>query len=246
MEFKDLVINTFPHQGQEQVSSPEPTSGLLDVDNGESRSEPEVQVHKNLQDSASSVRQIAGDGDGSAATVATTTPRSRSNGREKRPKSDEPAVTCADTVQDSSSHTAIKDNGPTSARHVTIKKSCGNEDELWNLLDVIQNKVTDLNLEMEFSRIRPSDDQLRQQRQRRWRRCRSLNSLSCSTFDDGNHCDCVFHVAELKRERDALLGRITELEALSQLNAVEIRRLLAEVGSIVDGNREQEERLCGD
>lgn len=55
------------------------------------------------------------------------------------------------------------------------------------------------------------------------------------------------HVANLKRERDALMERVVEMEAESLSSAAQIHRLLAELKSVVYENRELEERLqCGD
>lgn len=262
-----MVMDTFPHLRQKQVSSPEPSSGSQGVGSGESRWEPGVRVRRKLQGSSSSSGWIAGGG-GGLATAATTAPRSRSNSHGKGPKSGEPATTSVGTVQDSGFCTESKDSSSTSSRTMT-KNCCKDEDELWSLLEVIQDKGTKLKLEVEFLQNRLSDDdrlqrrRWRLQRRQRWlRRCRSLDDLACNTLDvngadeskrlspaaDDYDCDYnVFraHVAELKCERDALLDRVTEMEAESLSNAAQIHRLLAELKSVVCENRELEERLCG-
>lgn len=250
-------MDTFPHLRQKQVSSPEPSSGSQGVGPGESRWEPGVRVRRKL---GSSSGWIAGSGGGLATAAAGTIPRSRSNSHGgKGPKSGEPNTTSVGTVQDSGFCTESKDSSSTSSR-TTTKNCCKEEDELWSLLEVIQDKGTKLKLEVESLQSKLLDDeQLRRHRWRRQqlRRCRSLDDLlydNCKrvspaisvTADD--YCDYnVFraHVTDLKRERDALLDRVTEMEAESLSNAAQIHRLLTELKSIVCENKELEERLCG-
>lgn len=264
LEFRDLVMDTFPHLRQKQVSSPEPSSGSQGIGSGENRWEPGVRVRRKL---GSSSGWIAGSGGGLATAAATATaPRSRSNSHGKGPKSGEPATTSVGTVQDSGFCTESKDSSSTSSR-TTTKNCCKDEDELWSLLEVIQDKGTKLKLEAEFLQNRLLDDEQLQRRRwrRRLRRCRSLDDLLhddrkwLSCRDDGNnrlspvtvaddYCDYkVFraHVTSLKRERDALLDRVTEMEAESLSSAAQIHRLLAELKSVVCENRELEDRLCG-
>lgn len=274
MEFRELVMDTFPHLRQKQVSSPEPSSGSQGVGSGESRWEPGVRVRRKLG-SSSSAGWIAGGGGGgggagglSTAAVVATAPRSRSNSHGKGPKSGEPATTSVGTVQDSGFCTESKDSSSTSSRTTMTKNCCKDEDELWSLLEVIQDKGTKLKLEVEFLQSRLLDDeQLRwRRRRRRLRRCRSLDDVMVLCEDgerqlraaasrdgvkwpaaDERYDYNVFrlHVADLKRERDALLDRVTEMEAESLSNAAQIHRLLAELKSVVCENKELEERLCG-
>ncbi|VVC41163.1 Hypothetical protein CINCED_3A017696 [Cinara cedri] len=262
LEFRDLVMDTFPHLRQKQVSSPEPSSGSQGVGSGENRWEPGVRVRRKL---GSSSGWMAGGGGGgglaaadAAAAASTTAPRSRSNSHGKGPKSGEPATTSVGTVQDSGFCTESKDSSSTGSRTMT-KNCCKDEDELWSLLEVIQDKGTKLKLEVEFlqNRLMQDDEQLQRRRWQRLRRCRSLEDLQL--LHDGkrlspavanDYCSDynVFraHVTDLKRERDALLDRVTEMEAESLSNAAQIHRLLAELRSVVCENRELEERLtCG-
>ncbi|XP_025412000.1 uncharacterized protein LOC112684605 [Sipha flava] len=271
LEFRELVMDTFPHLRQKQVSSPEPSSGSQGVGSGESRWEPGVRVRRKLG-SSSSAGWIAGGGGGGglATVVAATAPRSRSNSHGKGPKSGEPATTSVGTVQDSGFCTESKDSSSTSSRTTMTKNCCKDEDELWSLLEVIQDKGTKLKLEVEFLQSRLLDDeQLRwRRRRRRLRRCRSLDDVMALCEDgerqlratisrDGGKWPApvaderydynVFrlHVANLKRERDALLDRVTEMEAESLSTAAQIHRLLAELKSVVCENKELEDRLCG-
>ncbi|XP_050442659.1 uncharacterized protein LOC126846870 [Adelges cooleyi] len=236
LEFRDLVMDTFPHLRQKQLSSPEPSSGSQGVGSGESRWEPGVRVRRKLGSASSqSSGWIAGGG-------LSTAPRSRSNSHGKGPKSGEPATTTSvGTVQDSGFCTESKDSSSTSSRKNK------DEDELWSLLEVIQDKGTKLKLEVEFLQNRlsksSSKNDLRQ------RRCKSLEDLgheqqtTPAFVDDYN----VFraHVTNLKQERDSLLDRVTEMEAESLSNAAQIHRLLAELKAVVCENKELEERLCG-
>lgn len=259
-------MDTFPHLRQKQVSSPEPSSGSQGA--GENRWEPGVRVRRKLGSSSSG--WMAGGGGGLATAAATTTaPRSRSYSHGKGPKSGEPATTSVGTVQDSGFCTESKDSSSTSSRTTMTKNCCKDEDELWSLLEVIQDKGTRLKLEVEFLQSRLLDDE--QLQRRRWRqrlrRCRSLETVQLnedckrlSSYDDSggakrlspaatdDYCDyTVFraHVTDLKRERDTLLDRVTEMEAESLSNAAQIHRLLTELRSVVCENRELEERLCG-
>lgn len=257
LEFRDLVMDTFPHLRQKQVSSPEPSSGSQGVGSGENRWEPGVRVRRKL--GSSSGWMAGGGGSGlAAATASTTAPRSRSNSHGKGPKSGEPATTSVGTVQDSGFCTESKDSSSTGSRTMT-KNCCKDEDELWSLLEVIQDKGTKLKLEVEFlqNRLLQDDERLQRRRWQRLRRCRSLDDvqllydgkrLSAGVADDYCSDYNVFraHVTDLKRDRDALLDRVTEMEAESLSNAAQIHRLLAELRSVVCENRELEERLtCG-
>lgn len=280
MEFRDLVMDTFPHLRHKPggLSSPEPSSGSQGVGSGESRWEPGVRVRRKLGSSSGDRGWIAGGGlsSGAASTVAATSagPRSRSNshgggvgsgGGCKGPKSGEPVTTSSSvgTVQDSGfCAESSKDSSSSGSRGGGSKKG---DDELWSLLEVIQDKGVKLKREAEFLRTRLLDDDERLQRRRRVgrvagkrarrsRRCRSLEDLlqldespdrvaaaaasaECSVFRA--------RVDDLKRERDALLDRVVEMEAESLSSAAQVHRLLAELRSVVSENKELEERLCG-
>lgn len=270
LEFRDMVMDTFPHLRHKQASSPEPSSGSQGVGSGESRWEPGVRVRRKLQGSSSG--WIAGAGGGGAggsgvglAAAAGTAPRSRSNSHGKGPKSGEPAAASSvGTVQDSGFCTESKDSSSTSSRTTMTTKNCGkddDEDELWSLLEMIQDKGTKLKLEVESlqNRLLVDDERLRRRRRRlRLRPCRSVDDLLQPGTRDGDDLritQCsgattdydVFraHVATVKRERDALLDRVTEMEAESLSNAAQIHRLLTELKTVVCENRELEERICG-
>lgn len=261
LEFRDLVMDTFPHLRQKQVSSPEPSSGSQGVGSGENRWEPGVRVRRKLGSSSGWMAGggLAGGGAGglaaAAAAASTTAHRSRSNSHGKGPKSGEPATTSVGTVQDSGFCTESKDSSSTGSRTMT-KNCCKDEDELWSLLEVIQDKGTKLKLEVEFlqNRLMQDEERLQRRRWQRLRRCRSLDDvqllydnkrLSSAAADDYCSDYNLFraHVTDLKRERDALLDRVTEMEAESLSNAAQIHRLLAELRSVVCENRELEERL---
>ncbi|XP_050525588.1 uncharacterized protein LOC126896675 [Daktulosphaira vitifoliae] len=235
LEFRDLVMDTFPHLRQKQLSSPEPSSGSQGVGSGESRWEPGVRVRRKLGSTSSqSSGWIAGGG-------LTTVPRSRSNSHGKGPKSGEPTTTTSvGTVQDSGFCTESKDSSSTSSRKNK------DEDELWSLLELIQDKGIKLKLDVEFLQDRLLKSTSRNDLQ--LRKCKSLVDLTrvqqSPTFvDDYN----VFHshVTQLKEERDSLLDRVTEMEAESLSNAAQIHRLLAELKAVVCENKELEERLSG-
>ncbi|XP_001951027.2 uncharacterized protein LOC100167554 [Acyrthosiphon pisum] len=266
LEFRDMVMDTFPHLRHKQASSPEPSSGSQGVGSGESRWEPGVRVRRKLQGSSSG--WIAGGGGGSGvvglAAAAGAAPRSRSNSHGKGPKSGEPAAASSvGTVQDSGFCTESKDSSSTSSRTTMTTKNCGGkddeDDELWSLLEMIQDKGTKLKLEVESlqNRLLVDDERLRRRRRRlRLRPCRSVDDLLQPSWphdaDDLRARGCtadydVFraHVENVKRERDALLDRVTEMEAESLSNAAQIHRLLAELKTVVCENRELEERLCG-
>lgn len=263
LEFRDLVMDTFPHLRHKQASSPEPSSGSQGVGSGESRWEPGVRVRRKLQGSSSG--WIAGGGGGGGgssvglATAAAVAPRSRSNSHGKGPKSGEPAATSSvGTVQDSGFCTESKDSSSTSSRTTMTTKNCDKddgEDELWSLLEVIQDKGTKLKLEVESlqNRLLVDDERLRRRRRRlRLRTCRSVDDLLQWPQDNDDLRTSrddydVFRtlVTDVKRERDALLDRVTEMEAESLSNAAQIHRLLTELKTVVCENRELEERLCG-
>ncbi|XP_060853181.1 uncharacterized protein LOC132931018 [Rhopalosiphum padi] len=265
LEFRDLVMDTFPHLRHKQASSPEPSSGSQGVGSGESRWEPGVRVRRKLQGPSSGwiAGSSGGGGSGGVGLVAATgtAPRSRSNSHGKGPKSGEPAAASSvGTVQDSGFCTESKDSSSTSSRTTMTTKNCGkddDEDELWSLLEMIQDKGTKLKLEVESlqNRLLVDDERLRRrQRRLRLRPCRSLDDLQPGPRDGDDLRTCcsgadydVFrvHVANVKRERDALLDRVTEMEAESLSNAAQIHRLLAELKAVVCENRELEERLCG-
>lgn len=230
LEFRDLVMDTFPHlRTKSETSTPTARQTSLP---GKRDWEPGIRVRRKLREQDTSL-----------------VPRSRSNSHGKAPKS-EPgnsgSSTGSSAVQDSGFCTESKEHcsssTATSAENRSRKTDTDQEaeDELWTLLELIHRKGTKLRLEVEHlqEKFDKKDDVVE-------RRARSLEDLRNGREPPRTKCDGVFEVEveELRRERDLLLDRVTEMEAENLANLAQTNQLLADLGVLTAEKRDLEEQL---
>lgn len=257
LEFRDLVMETFPHLRQKMSSTAPSTPRQLSHIpvatslQGKSRDwEPGIRVRRKLH-------QHGREQDTSVPSMG---PRSRSNSHGKAPKSSSgeagnsgTSSTGSSAVQDSGFCTESKEHcssststtttatATTSARKVEEDSEQEVEDELWNLLDIIHIKGTKLRLEVEYLQGKLE----KTEGKRCLRRSRSLEYVKKNHDPPRTKCDLELEneLRGLKQERDILLDRVADMEAENLSNLAQTNQLLAEMGALSAEKRELEEQL---
>uniref|UniRef100_A0A0C9R7D3 Uncharacterized protein n=1 Tax=Fopius arisanus TaxID=64838 RepID=A0A0C9R7D3_9HYME len=239
LEFRDLVIETFPNLRHKMaVSSTTSVSGSVMSSSNQS-------THIPLPLSSPSSRRIGEwepgkvrrriaprDGDTSASSL----PRSRSNSHSGGSKN-------SATVQDSgfSTETSSKDSASTAIPRPASPKPVLDEaeDELWNLLDVIHRKGIRLREEVEslqgrLESVAPDELALSDDVLAAVKKVADNEDLS---RDDNLYADGQ-EVTLLRREKEQLLDKVAELEAetiSSRARAQELQVELAALSAIKSG-----------
>ncbi|XP_054285121.1 uncharacterized protein LOC129001726 isoform X2 [Macrosteles quadrilineatus] len=228
LEFRDLVMETFPHLR----SKAEPS--VVVARPGKRDWEPGIRVRRKLREQETSLA-----------------PRSRSNSHGNRAsshsKSDSGPVnsgssTGSSAVQDSGFCTESKEHCSTSTASKKTDTDQEAEDELWTLLELIHRKGTKLRLEVEHLQDKyDKKDEVDVLE----RRAKSLEDLRKGREPPRTKCDGVYQVEVegLRRERDMLLDRVTEMEAENLANLAQTNQLLAEMGALSAEKRDLEEQL---
>lgn len=261
LEFRDLVMETFPHLRHKMSASTAPSTpsgdrhyqqgvvshipmatSLQGSPSGKPRDwEPGIRVRRKLHQNSREQE----------TSVPSLVPRSRSNSHGKGPKSGEAGTSGSSTgssaVQDSGFCTESKEHCSTSSAATTSARKTDPEqeaeDELWNLLDLIHRKGTKLRLEVEHLQEKLEKKHCDTHE----RRARSLEDLrkSGDTVRTSGDSSGVLEVeiTGLRRERDLLLDRLTEMEAENLANLAQTNQLLAEMGTLSAEKRDLEEQL---
>ncbi|KAK0170991.1 hypothetical protein PV328_008764 [Microctonus aethiopoides] len=247
LEFRDLVIETFPNLRHKMAASTTASVACSVMSSPTSNSH----IPLPLSSSPSSrrisewepgkVRRRVAPRD--AETLASSLPRSRSNSHSGGSKN-------SATVQDSgfSTETSSKDSASTAIARPTSPKPTLDEaeDELWNLLDVIHRKGVRLREEVEslqdrLESVAPDDLGLAQDVLEAVRKVTGNNneSSSCNRDDDKvEEEEEKRQVAILQREKEQLLDKVAELEAetiSSRVRAQELQSELAALSAIRHG-----------
>lgn len=214
-------METFPHlRAKTEPSTPTTRLSLQ----GKRDWEPGIRVRRKLRDQDSSL-----------------VTRSRSNSHGKASKSE------AGNSSSSTGSSAVQDSGfcPESNKECTgavrkVEQDQEAEDELWILLELIQRKGTKLRLEVEHFQ-----DKFDKRESIPERRSKSLQDLRSGREPIRTKSDTMFEmeVEGLRRERDILLDRVTEMEAENLANLTQTSQLLSEVGVLTAEKRDIEEQL---
>lgn len=218
-------METFPHlRTKTEPSTPTARLSLQ----GKRDWEPGIRVRRKLRDQDTSL-----------------VTRSRSNSHGKASKS-EPGNSSSSTGS-----SAVQDSGfcaESSKEHCSTSTGVARkaeqdqdaEDELWTLLDLIHRKGTKLRLEVEHLQ-----DKFDKREQVPERRSKSLEDLRKGREPLRTKCDTVFEVEVegLRRERDLLLDRVTEMEAENLANLTQTSQLLTEVSVLTAEKQDLEEQL---
>lgn len=246
LEFRDLVIEAFPQLAHKLPPPPQPFTNALPSPTS-SKWEPGIRVKRKLG------QQLR---DQDVVQVPSLLPRYRSNSQGKASRGSEASgsTTISSAIQDSGFCTeSSKDH---SSAISSRSKSRETDDELFSLLDNIHTKGTRLKLEVEYlwSRLnRKSGSYLGPGK----RRCRSLDDLIVkgkSDDDDSTNTSFTYECAvknafldsellDLRRERDMLLKKMSEIESEHMANLAHTNRLLFELETISAEKRDLEERL---
>lgn len=223
LEFRDLVIETFPNLKTKLAASSTPstmTSHASNIPVAVRREwEPGIRVRRKLQHKED-----------------TSFSRSRSNSQngKQQPKSGD----AVSVIQDSgfSTETSSSKETPSasstalaaSSSAATAQEVDEAEDELWNLLDVIHRKGTRLKDEVEALQGMLHEQSMEQEP------CDFQRSLLHASVDD---------VRQLRRERDVLLDRVAEMEAETLAGRVHTSRLQSDLESLLATKHDLEEQL---
>ncbi|XP_065351914.1 uncharacterized protein jvl [Cloeon dipterum] len=247
LEFRELVIETFPHL-RNKISSASSTMG----------SEVNLPEASTSSAPATPSTTAVGPGWGPGVRVRRRIPKERSSPTAddssaemtklpKGPKSTEGAASCS-TVQDSGFSTETKEHHSSGA---SVKASSGGSssggvnsdasmDELWNLLDVIQrkgsrlrNEVQELQTKLQHEAVRGGGGEGTAAAD--WSPPPGVRSWG----DD----DDPSEVRRLRMERDVLLDKVTEMEAETLQSRARVSQLQAELHQISSIRRGLEDQL---
>lgn len=221
LEFRDLVIETFPNLKTKLAASSTPstmTSHASNIPVAVRREwEPGIRVRRKLQHKEE-----------------TSFSRSRSNSHsgKQQPKSGEATSVIQDsgfsTETSSSKETPSASSTALAASAAPTQQIDEAEDELWNLLDVIHRKGTRLKDEVEALQGMLNEQSMDQTP------CDFQRSLLHASVDD---------VRQLRRERDILLDRLAEMEAETIAGKVHTSRLQSDLESLLATKNDLEEQL---
>lgn len=242
LEFRDLVIETFPNLRHKMAVSATASVAASVMSSSTQNS------HIPLPLSSPSSRRISEWEPGKvrrrvapreAETSASSLPRSRSNSHSGGSKN-------SATVQDSgfSTETSSKDSASTAIpRPVSPKPVLDEaEDELWNLLDVIHRKGIRLREEVEslqgrLESVAPDDlgvpeDVLE-----------AVQKVTGGSSRIAEGDEEVRQVTILQREKEKLLDKVTELEAETISSRARAKELQSEVAALSAIRNNLEDRL---
>ncbi|XP_014296734.1 bromodomain-containing protein DDB_G0270170 [Microplitis demolitor] len=274
LEFRDLVIETFPNLRHKMAASatasvaasvisstPNSSHNALPLSSPSSRRIAEWEPGKVRRRIASAPRE--------SETPATSLPRSRSNshsGGSKNSATVQDSGFSTETSSKDSASTAIPIIRPTSPTKPVLDEA---EDELWNLLDVIHRKGIRLREEVESLQGRlensPPDDLIAGDVLEAVKRVTSSSSSRPITSSDEathdkinnnnsnsnnsnneNHNKQEAQVVErLTRENEQLIDKVAELEAEALSNRTRTQQLQSEVAELSAIKSGLEDRLRG-
>lgn len=223
LEFRDLVIETFPNLKTKLAASSTPstmTSHTSNIPVAVRREwEPGIRVRRKLQHKDD-----------------TSYSRSRSNSHSS--KTQLKSGDAVSVIQDSgfSTETSSSKETPSASSSALAASNSSAptqeldeaEDELWNLLDVIHRKGTRLKDEVEALQGMLNEQNLDHEPSNFQR------SLLHASVDD---------VRQLRRERDVLLDRVAEMEAEMLAGRVHTSRLQSDLESLLATKHDLEEQL---
>ncbi|KAK2589148.1 hypothetical protein KPH14_001967 [Odynerus spinipes] len=247
LEFRDLVIETFPNLRHKMAATASAGASVMSSSQNS---------HIPLPLSSPSSRRITEWEPGKVrrrvvpreavaeSSSSSSLPRSRSNSQSGGTKNN-----CSATVQDSgfSTETSSKDSAstaiaprPSSPRPGVLDEA---EDELWNLLDVIHRKGIRLREEVECLQGRlesvATEDLASTDVLEAVRKVTRLDTTdTTTTTDDEESGGRESQVRALRREKEQLLDKVAELEAetiSSRARAQELQTELAALSALKTG-----------
>lgn len=230
LEFRDLVIETFPHLRSKMASQPS-SSGALSSSNTTPNSSNAGMSHipvpttRREWEPGVRVKRKLGNKDHEANSSSLTLSRSRSNSQgSKYPTSQLLNGANASSGSSSTGSSAIQDSGfgTESKEHYSASSSTSQrgggasvasaEDELWNLLDVIHRKGTKLRQEVEHlqTRLQDRDGNGERYRDRDRGRARSLGCVPSSDSSRDLRASSLQPRERLSRSVEKCFGDIAD------------------------------------
>ncbi|XP_017846926.1 probable GPI-anchored adhesin-like protein PGA55 isoform X2 [Drosophila busckii] len=267
LEFRDLVIETFPDLKHKMASiSATPSTpnsvgghsvGSHSVGAGGSSSlaarrewEPGIRIkRKSTHKEPSTTSAVAAGAAAEPASTSLTRSRSNSHSGKKEPKSGE--NNNGSVVQDSGfstetssskeGHSASSTNGAMTAAIASNRLSCAeSDDELLNLLDVIHRKSNRLREEVEQLQSyerQQSSEDAKSSQQQK------LQGMTSEQFraqvDRLNRED----LQQLRKERDRLLDKLAEMEAETLTGRIKAAKMNDQVEQLIGVKKDLEEQL---
>lgn len=253
LEFRDLVIETFPNLRHKMAATASAGASVMSSSCAQNSHIPiplssPSSRRINEWEPGKVRRRVPREGGESSSS---SLPRSRSNSHSGGTKNN-----CSATVQDSgfSTETSSKDSAstaiaprPSSPRPAVLDEA---EDELWNLLDVIHRKGIRLREEVEclqgrLESVAPEDlastdilDAVREVT------CLNGERTTTITIEDGKEDkDRDSQVIALIREKEQLLDKVAELEAETISSRARARELQSELAALSALKTGLEDRL---
>ncbi|XP_044315030.1 uncharacterized protein LOC108043120 isoform X2 [Drosophila rhopaloa] len=270
LEFRDLVIETFPdlkHKMASMSATPStPTSsvgaigGSHSVGGGSSSLatrrewEPGIRMKRKLshkEPSTSSASAVAPSSGAEASSSSLTRSRSNSHSGKKEPKSGE--NNNGSVVQDSGfstetssskeGHSASSTNGAMTVAIAANRLSCAeSDDELLNLLDVIHRKSNRLREEVEQlqSYERQQGDG---QKTGGEGKDATKDAMTPQQFREQVERLNREDIKQLRKERDRLLDKLAEMEAETLTGRIKAAKMSDQVEELVGVKKDLEEQL---
>ncbi|XP_070073115.1 serine-rich adhesin for platelets isoform X2 [Drosophila takahashii] len=270
LEFRDLVIETFPdlkHKMASMSATPStPTSsvgamgGSHSVGGGSSSLatrrewEPGIRMKRKLshkEPSTSSASAAATSSGAEASSSSLTRSRSNSHSGKKEPKSGE--NNNGSVVQDSGfstetssskeGHSASSTNGAMTVAIAANRLSCAeSDDELLNLLDVIHRKSNRLREEVEQLQSYERQQGNAQKTEGEGKGA-SKDGMTPQQFREQVERLNREDIKQLRKERDRLLDKLAEMEAETLTGRIKAAKMSDQVEELVGVKKDLEEQL---
>ncbi|XP_017057439.1 serine-rich adhesin for platelets isoform X2 [Drosophila ficusphila] len=271
LEFRDLVIETFPdlkHKMASMSATPStPTSsvgaigGSHSVGGGSSSLatrrewEPGIRMKRKLshkEPSTSSASAAAPSSGAEASSSSLTRSRSNSHSGKKEPKSGE--NNNGSVVQDSGfstetssskeGHSASSTNGAMTVAIAANRLSCPeSDDELLNLLDVIHRKSNRLREEVEQLQSYERQQGDAQKTGGEGSKGANKDAMTPQQFREQVERLNREDIKQLRKERDRLLDKLAEMEAETLTGRIKAAKMSDQVEELVGVKKDLEEQL---
>ncbi|XP_017101808.2 serine-rich adhesin for platelets isoform X1 [Drosophila bipectinata] len=270
LEFRDLVIETFPdlkHKMASMSATPStptssvgPMGGSHSVGGGSSSLatsrrewEPGIRMKRKLshkEPSTSSATAANSSSGAEASSSSLTRSRSNSHSGKKEPKSGE--NNNGSVVQDSGfstetssskeGHSASSTNGAMTVAIAANRLSCAeSDDELLNLLDVIHRKSNRLREEVE--QLQSYERQQEDAQKGGDSKGSGSKAMTPQQFREQVERLNREDIKQLRRERDRLLDKLAEMEAETLTGRIKAAKMSDQVEELIGVKKDLEEQL---
>ncbi|KAJ9594678.1 hypothetical protein L9F63_014012, partial [Diploptera punctata] len=257
LEFRDLVMETFPHLRNKMVASgvagitssssnishtsSTPSSGTSNIPipltSSRREWEPGIRVRRKLQSHTSAkdseissgegINSGSGNSSAGSSAVQDSGFGTETSSSKEHCHSSSSSTTTGPVVVHRPSSTST---APVASSTVLDEA----EDELWNLLDVIHRKGTKLREEVEHLQ-----QSLQRERNLLLDKVADMEAANMA----GRQTRSDDEIRSLQRERDLLLDKVSEMEAETLASRARASQLQNELGCLIEAKRDLEEQL---